>query len=208
MRKIITIACSKGGVGKSTIALNLAIELNRQHAVTVLDLDYQKSATLFNKIRKSNGLEPLNIVRAENDKALKKIVKENAGILIIDTGAFDSDLNRMAILLSDMVITPISDSEVEIYGLLMFNEYLKSMKKAKPSLKAHVLINHLPPRASTAEIINQVKDNNKTLTLLKTVIKERNDYRHIFTKGQGVTEATKKREAATEIIALAKEVLK
>lgn len=41
MRKIITIACSKGGVGKSTIALNLAIELNRRYAVTVLDLDYQ-----------------------------------------------------------------------------------------------------------------------------------------------------------------------
>lgn len=208
MKKVLTVACSKGGVGKSTIALNLAIELGQKHNVTVLDLDYQKSASLFNKIRENNGLEPLNVVKAENERELRKIIKSNTGVLIIDTGAFDSDLNRIAIMLSDMVITPISDSEVEIYGLLMFNEYLKSMKKGKPSLKAHVLINHLPAKSNITEIVNQVKENSKTLTLLKTIIKERNDYRHIFTKGYGVTELKKKREAAEEITALAREVMK
>ena len=44
--KIITIAHQKGGTGKSTISLNIAVELNNKYNLKIIDLDYQKSLTI------------------------------------------------------------------------------------------------------------------------------------------------------------------
>lgn len=208
MKRIITVANLKGGTGKSTIALNLAIELSKKHAVTVLDLDAQRSSTIFNRLRESEGLEPLEMQQAQSEKELKKIIAGNAGILIIDSGAQDSDINSYVIAHADYLICPVSDAEVEIYGLLTFNELLKKIKKANRKLKGHVLMNRLPARATGADIAEQVKKNPGTLTLMKTIIRERTEYRHLFAHGKGATEATRKTAASEEIKSLAKEVLK
>lgn len=208
MKKIISICNSKGGAGKTTILLNLAIALNEKYKVTVLDLDFQKSSMVFNNIRKENKRSLLNIIQAESEKDLKKAIKENQGILLIDTGAYDSDLNRMAILLSDMLITPVSDNSIDIYGLLMFNEYLKKLKTVKPSLKTNILINRLSAKGSTKEIINQVKENKNTMVLMKSILKDRQAYKNLFITGESVIEAKRKNEAIAEILKLMAEVIK
>jgi len=208
MKKIIAICNSKGGSGKTTILLNLAIALNEKYKVTVLDLDFQKSSMVFNNIRKENKRSLLNIIQAESEKDLKKAIKENTGILLIDTGAYDSDLNRMAILLSDMLITPVSDNSIDIYGLLMFNEYLKKLKTVKPSLKTNILIDRLSAKGSTKEIINQVKENKNTMVLMKSILKDRQAYKNLFITGESVIEAKRKNEATAEILKLTAEVIK
>ena len=48
----IVIAHQKGGVGKSTIATNLAVELAKKIQISVIDLDTQKSTSYFNSLRK------------------------------------------------------------------------------------------------------------------------------------------------------------
>jgi chromosome partitioning protein len=208
MKKIISICNSKGGAGKTTILLNLAIALNEKYKVTVLDLDFQKSSMVFNNIRKENKRSLLNIIQAESEKDLKKAIKENTGILLIDTGAYDSDLNRMAILLSDMIISPVCDNSIDIYGILMFNEYLKKLKAAKPSLKTNILINRLSAKGSTKEIINQVKENKNTMVLMKSILKDRQAYKNLFITGESVIEAKRKNEATAEILKLMAEVIK
>lgn len=203
--KIITISCSKGGVGKSTVAINLAIALGEKYSVSVLDLDYQKSITIFNRVRIAAGLPALDVLDVGDVKAFNKAVKSNEGFLIIDSGAFDSDLNRAALRAADMVITPASDSEVEIYGLLMFNKALASLK----GVRAHVLINRAAPRSSNVnELINQVKKHNKTLALMASRLADRSDYRKIFITGKGVTEMKAAGPAALEVKKLVKEIEK
>lgn len=203
--KIITVSCSKGGVGKSTVAINLAVEMSKKYKVRVLDLDYQKSVTIFNKVRDAAGLNPLEVMGADSIKDFNAIVKSNYDLLIIDSGAFDSDYNRAALLAADMVITPVSDSEVEIYGLLMFNNALAALKK----VKAHVLINRPAARASNAaELISQVRKHNKTLSLLASRFADRADYRKIFITGKGATEMKTGSPAATEVKKLVKEIEK
>lgn len=208
MKRVITVANLKGGTGKSTVALNLAIELSKKHAVSVLDLDAQRSSTIFNRLREGEGLEPLEMQQAQSEKEIKKIIAANTGILVIDSGAQDSDLNAFVIGHADYIICPVSDAEIEIYGLLTFNELLKKIKKANRKLKAHVLMNRLPAKATGADIADQVKKHPGTLALMKTIIRERNEYRHLFAHGKGATEATRKTAAAEEVKSLAKEVLK
>ena len=108
--KIITIAHQKGGVGKSTIALNLAVELSKKYNLKVIDLDYQKSITIFNETRKEKKLKPLNIIHIENQKELIDVLKNSNELILIDSGGFDSDLNRIAIIGADLVITPVSNN--------------------------------------------------------------------------------------------------
>lgn len=203
--KIITISCSKGGVGKSTLAINLAVEMAKKYRVRVLDLDYQKSVTIFNRVRAAADIPPLDVLDVETVQAFNKIAKSAADILIIDSGAFDSDLNRAALKAADMVITPVSDSEVEIYGLLMFNKALTALK----GVRAHVLINRAAPRASNInELVNQVKKHSKTLSLMASRLADRSDYRKIFITGKGVTEIKSTGAAALEVKKLVKEVEK
>ena len=53
---IIAISHQKGGVGKSTIAWNLAIALQKKYKVELVYLDIQKTLTYTNKIRKNQTI--------------------------------------------------------------------------------------------------------------------------------------------------------
>ena len=52
---IIAISHQKGGVGKSTIAFNLAVWLSKSYKIEVIDLDVQNTITHINKIREKNN---------------------------------------------------------------------------------------------------------------------------------------------------------
>jgi chromosome partitioning protein len=89
MRKTIAIAHQKGGVGKSTLAANLAVYLD----AAAIDLDYQQSVSLFSQSREEAGLKPIKIVKIKNRLELDKALIGN-GLIVIDCGGFDSDINR------------------------------------------------------------------------------------------------------------------
>jgi len=54
---IVLFGHQKGGVGKSTIAINFAYQIQKRYKdIAILDLDSQNSALLFNQLRKSENL--------------------------------------------------------------------------------------------------------------------------------------------------------
>ena len=207
--KIITIAHQKGGVGKSTIAINLAVELNKKFDVTIIDLDYQKSISIFNETRKNNNLNSLNIKYINNKQELINIFKTTKGIILIDSGGFDSDLNRIALAASDFIITPLSDSLIEIYGLEVFKNILKDLKNINHNIKAHILLNNVNPQAK--KTINELKEyiqkNNENFELLNTIIRRRVAFAKSFETGKSVVELDKKSKAAQEINQLINEII-
>jgi chromosome partitioning protein len=206
--KVICIACGKGGVGKSTTAINLAVGLSTRHAVEMLDLDYQKTATIFNRLRTDEGHEPLMVKTAESETQVKNIIKKCKGLLIIDTGAFDTPTNRRAMLMADMVITPMSDSVVDLYGLMMYEKVIRELKEADKHFKVYILPNKIEPRNNDlAEITTTVKKHKANFTLLKSIIFNRKDYRNAFENGQGITEM-KKATAGEEFTKFIKEIEK
>lgn len=73
MAKVIAIANQKGGVGKTTTAINLAASLaaNRQH-VLLIDLDPQGNATM------GSGVDKSQLVHTTNDVLLHDCLAEQA----------------------------------------------------------------------------------------------------------------------------------
>ncbi len=208
MQKVITIAHQKGGVGKSTISLNLAVELSKKYPVSVIDLDYQKSISIFNENRKDAGLKPLNIIPIENKKELMDVIDHTEGIVLIDSGGFDSDLNRIAILGADIVITPLSNNLIEIYGLEAFKKILIELREARNDLKSNILLNNVNPQAtkSIQELQEYINSNKEYFNIFKTVLRRRSDFAKSFEVGKSVVEIDKTSKAAQEMNGLIKEI--
>lgn len=193
MNKIIVIAHQKGGVGKSTIASNIAVELSKIYDVSVIDLDLQKSITYFNNMRKSSLLNPCEIIDVSTTKDLKHIINNNQKLLVIDAGGYDSDINRLAISGADILITPVSDSGIELVGLLSFRNILRDIRKVRQDLKSAVLLNKIHQWANSS--LNEIYDfinNNEEFIIFNTILRERADYKKSFDSGKSVVEYNNK----------------
>jgi len=214
---IITLAHQKGGTGKSTLAWNLAVELRKKYKkygyskFLFVDLDNQESVTMTNRLRMQYGHEPLEIVRFTDDERsrLEEFINsiEDDTLVIIDSGGYDADLNRLAIIASDFVITPVSSDYMEIFGLQKFKTILEELSVIKnETVKVHALLNKIDPKLKDFSDIVDFINDIKNFDLLDTVIRFRSDYKHSIGYGFSVKELDKNSKASEEISLLIKEI--
>jgi chromosome partitioning protein len=135
--RVIVVANEKGGSGKSTVAMHVAIALVKSgQRVATIDLDArQKSFTHFIENRRAwakqvaRDLEipdhfcfgKVHYPTAEDEaagcKALTDAVdtlSRTYGVIVIDTPGHDSYLMRLAHSLADTLVTPLNDSFVDL----------------------------------------------------------------------------------------------
>jgi chromosome partitioning protein len=203
-KMIVTVAHQKGGVGKSTIATNLAVEMG----IPIIDLDSQHSCYLFSLLRKEEQGETLQVFTPETVDEIRQILENiNYDKVIIDSGGYDNDLNRFALLISDVVITPVSPSQIEVFGLLKFAEIIEEAKKYNPYLMVHILINNADPRSSGENRkLQQFIEKNSNFELLRTKLHRRADYRRAYSEGLSVCEYNPGGKACKEVKALIIEI--
>lgn len=90
MGRIVTIASQKGGVGKTTTALNLAYSLSRLGGpVLVVDTDPQGSLTVATNLRKRTGLGLASALRKECAAGDVVMTSRVGGLHIAGAGAAD-----------------------------------------------------------------------------------------------------------------------
>lgn len=117
---VIVIAGRKGGIGKSTIAGNLAAELSTMdRTVVALDADPQHSLAAWAK--QGDGLlsrcvEKLNR-GAEEMRARVRAVQKDVDIVLIDTPPGMPDVTYQAMLVADLVLLPCGPSPLDLFPL-------------------------------------------------------------------------------------------
>lgn len=209
---IITIGSIKGGVGKSTLATNIAVSL-AQHKSTVclIDADRQKSSVNWANDRSTNGFQPEIQCVVEYDKvketALK--LKDNYDFIVIDCQGRDSIELRSALVGSDILITPYKPSQLDVDTLHKMSKLVSDALELNPDLHAFAVLNMAPTHASSKEEIEDsigAASKLPWITTLTTIIHDRKAYREATNQGAGVTE-TFNVKAKKEIIELLKEVL-
>ena len=203
---IITIAHSKGGVGKSLLAWHLAIGLK----VPIVDLDFQKTLVYTNNLRQANGHKSIDIIQPETPEAFVELIDgwPEDKHLIIDVGGFDSNLNRTAIYISDVIITPAVDRVTEIAGLYKFHQIIEELsEKMDVDIRASVLLNDVSPSARDFSMIEEMLGSLKHFELMDTVVAHRADFYRTMEEGGGITEVKKPSKAKNEMRQLIKEIL-
>lgn len=216
---IITLAHQKGGTGKSTLAWNIAVELTKKYKkygykkFIFVDLDNQESVTMTNRLRMQYDQEPLEIIRFTDEEraGLEEFINsiDDDTLVVIDSGGYDADLNRLAIIASDFIITPVSSDYMEIFGLQKFKTILEELSNIKGELvEVNVLLNKIDPKlkdfSDIVDFIGEI-DNFK---LMDTIIRFRSDYKHSIGYGFSVSELDKKSKATKEVATFIKEIEK
>lgn len=206
---IITLSHQKGGVGKSTIAWNLALYFEKLLPTTIIDLDIQQSLTQTNQIRSSTGLKALHVKQIDSSDALAMHIQNdnNKTVTIVDSGGFDSAYNRIAITGSDMLITPVSDKPFDLMGLQRYEEILKSLSQIQgESIKTNILFNNLNPAMKNFGLLTEFICVSEHFELMTSVIRQRSDIAHSIGGGQSIQEYRPHSKASSEFGELFQEV--
>lgn len=126
--KVITLATSKGGAGKSTLARNLASHwINIDMKVAVIDADPQGS--LINRHDPNGPLKNLMVVAQpeENVSDLIDEFREKYNYVIVDTGGFRNRTTVRALISTDLAIIPLKPSVDDVSGAIETYNLIKEL---------------------------------------------------------------------------------
>lgn len=188
---ILTLSHQKGGVGKSTVAWNLAVYFSKIIDTRIIDLDTQRSLTVTNALRNEQGLTPVKMLHFNTAEELAEYAQNDSEdvLTIIDSGGFDSAYNRVAIIASDLLITPVSDKPFDLMGLQKYEEILKSLSDIQgETIKTHVLFNNINPAMKRFGDLVEFICLSDHFELLTSVLRQRVDIAHSVGEGKSIKE--------------------
>ena len=151
---IVTVGNTKGGVGKTTLALQLALaRALAGRDVLLVDGDRQSSSQKAVAIRAEAGRSPsLSCVGFPDGKILREQVQRLAGKyqdVVIDAGGRDSTALRAALLLTDILIVPFLPRSVDVWALEDIAALLDESRSIRDGLRAYAVLNAADPGSSS-----------------------------------------------------------
>jgi chromosome partitioning protein len=203
MAAVVTLASLKGGTGKTTVALNLAVAAIGAGIHTVLvDLDPQQASAKWGDLRRVMGCGPrvLSAMAARLPLAIERAERMGAELVIIDTAAHAEGILTAAIEATDLVLMPCRPTVIDLQHLAATAQFAASRRKPTA-----VLLNAVQSRTTdAAQAMGAVTDMG--LMLLPVAISHLVAYARALTAGQGVTEYEPEGKAAAEMRALLNEI--
>ncbi len=210
---ITLIGAEKGGTGKTTIAVNLAVLLAKEgRDVLVVDTDQQGSASYFFQVRGESGIEPQIPCIQKFGKNLPRDVldlAERYEEIIIDAGGRDSAELRYSMGIANSLFIPVRPSQFDVWTLDQMDTLVGQAKTLNPDLDARVVLNMASPNPATTDAIDtlEVISEYENLENSQLVIIERVSFQRSVRQGLSVIEMTPlDLKAKDEITRLYKEV--
>ena len=207
LSKVITISQQKGGTGKTTLAVHLALAFIKYHnlKVAIIDTDPQGSLGKWFMIRTEKKVSSENLTFKTASlwgaQYESKTLKNDNDIVIIDTPPKIESDARPSIEAADLVLIPMAASHVDFWATGAIVDIAKKANK-----KILVQINRSSQRS---KLIEKTKDFIKSLDLssTKTIIGNRQIYTSSMGEGKTAVEKQKKGNAVEEIKNLSNQIL-
>ncbi len=208
---IIAVSHQKGGVGKSTLAYNIAVELSKQYPVEVVDLDVQETVSSYNRVRKVMGQEPIKVKIFTSDDTLLNYYNsvDEKTIVVVDSGGFDSALNRLTILAADFIITPVSNEFTELLGLEKYKQILEQISaQSGTTIVANIVLNKINPSQKHFDEIIDFIHTSPHFQKMDSILRRRVDFANSVGHGFTVKELDASSESSNELTQLLNEIIK
>ena len=190
----IAIISQKGGAGKTTLAINLAVEAERNNLSSLLiDLDPQSSATEWSDSRKEDYPVVMSAHASRMVTLIEKAEANNASFLFIDTAPHSENSALEAAKIADLVLIPCRAGILDIKAIQSSLNICRLANK-----KSLVILNALP---SQPVIVEEAKKAIETIggDVCKHTIGQRIVFSHAMTASLGVVEFDIKSKATKEI---------
>ncbi len=188
--RTVVVANQKGGVGKSTVACNLAVAFALDgKRVLLIDADTQGSSIGFRAVREKDDIKAISITRPTIHRDVAGF--ENFDVVIVDAGGRDSSVFRSAIMSASrgILLIPTLPSVYDIWATEDTLEVLKDAR-AFADIPAYLLIN----QAIRANIVREAEESLQELAqqygveVLRTRLFSRVAFRNSVKEGKGVLE--------------------
>ena len=204
---IISFLNQKGGVGKTTLSVNVAGCLARQgHRVQLNDADKQGSATTWASLREDAPFQVVSMARANMARDALKLAQDYTHT-IIDGPPHAEEIARSCIVASDFVALPIEPSGLSTWASDLTVRHVKEAQEFKPSLKCGFVVSRkIGKTVIGRDIRNMAAEAG--LPILASEIEQRVAFAEGMTKGQTIYEWAGDSNAAREIIQVTKEIVR
>lgn len=211
---IFTIGNTKGGVGKSTVALNLAVALSaRARSVWIIDGDRQGTTAMAMGIRTADGKLPqIHCSHLFDGDALHRAVVAEAAqfdCVVIDAGGRDSTALRAALVLSAVVVVPFAPRSLDMWALADMGRLVEEARVHNTALKACAVLSGADASGRDNQDAADALANFPQLDYLPTPIRRRKSVANAMGHGLSVLEYTPKdAKAIAEMNGFADAVMK
>ena len=221
---IILIGGTKGGGGKTTVAVNLAIELGiltgaEDKSVFLMDADIQGSAINWIGTRMSNQLTPeIKCARRNQQEPAGSLVQsvrslnETYKYVIVDCGGYDGPAFRAMLSVCNLLVFPVQPTQLDLWAVEKTAELVNLAKSFNPDINVMAVLSRCSslPNSTDAdgarEYIEGLEIDGLKIPVAKTVIKNRVSYQRCASEGKGVVELSDQK-AKEEIRSLAREIV-
>lgn len=203
---IIGIINQKGGVGKTTLTINLAGVLSkRKKTVCIIDTDPQGSVLQWQAIDPSSRLSVEHMPMALNRKKLKKL-QNNHGHILIDSPPALEKITVDILKTVELAIVPVTPSPLDIWSANETIKLVQTVRKRNKGLKSRLLVYRKIPGTRIGREAHEAL-TNYGLEVFKTEISQRIAYVEAMNTGLSVVDYAPQSKAAGEIRALADELI-
>lgn len=196
MKKIITLAHQKGGVGKSTLSLNLAYSFKDHLNTALIDLDPQGTISQLKPM--INGIDVYH-------GSLKTISSTDHEVIIVDTPPYLSADFPKLFSLSDLVIIPTKAGIADLMAIRSTINMLKDAMRLKPQLKTKIVFNMVKSSSSIFHEIKEMLDEYQ-IAVFDTMISDRVSFVRSLAANNGIY-SSEDAKAKEEVDALTGEII-
>jgi len=199
---IVTIGNIKGGVGKTTLAVNLAIvRAAAGYDVLLVDGDEQRTALTFTELRTdmlgSPGYTAVSLQGAVLRTQVRQMSTKYAEI-VIDVGGRDTGSLRAALTISHTVVVPVQPRSFDIWAVDHVAALINEAREINPELRALILINAADAQGKDNEDAADALRAIEGVELLPMFIGRRKAFPNAAAAGRAVTEYTPKDSKAID----------
>jgi chromosome partitioning protein len=206
---VIAIAGQKGGTGKTTVAIALAAEwMHRGQRVLLVDADPQLTARTWSEVASEQQRPcPTTVHMGANlwqPDQLPRLAA-NFDMVLIDTPPRLGEVQRAALMISDMVLLPCGPSTHDTWALAASLELINQARSLRPEMQAAVLLTR---KVASTVIGREAREvlTSTGLPVLATELGYRTDYQEASAAGMGASTYHSSSPAAAEVRSLVDEL--